>query len=232
MASLPPLPRQSPPWSGPSFSPVEAKLAPKAGAHMLYPFEASQGTDKGMFPPVCIRSHWDPEQIIRRTLPSGPNLATPLEPRPWTKICLSYVTSQDFEDAPRPHDNMVMPSGGVNYPPSRFQEAVDKDSLLRRLDRPLGTCEQAQYMKPLQPASTVPDRPPPNHRFIDELSFPMACMRSGDYDCRAQVHEESWQRSNGFLFNNPTKQDKYKVLQASASSASSASSANAGKPSS
>jgi hypothetical protein len=44
-------------------------------------------------------------------------------------------------------------------------------------------------------------------------------MRSGDYDCRAQVHEESWQRSNGFLFNNPTKQDKYKVLQASAANA-------------
>jgi hypothetical protein len=41
-------------------------------------------------------------------------------------------------------------------------------------------------------------------------------MRSGDYDCRAQVHEESWQRSNGSLFNNATKQDKYQVLQASA----------------
>jgi len=53
-------------------------------------------------------------------------------------------------------------------------------------------------------------------------------MRSGDYDCRAQVHEESWQRSNGFLFNNATKQDKYKVLQAS--SASVASAANAAKP--
>jgi hypothetical protein len=55
-------------------------------------------------------------------------------------------------------------------------------------------------------------------------------MRSGDYDCRAQVHEESWQRSNGFLFNNATKQDKYKVLQASAASANAASAANAAKP--
>jgi hypothetical protein len=82
-------------------------------------------------------------------------------------------------------------------------------------------------MKPLQPASTVPDRLPPNHRFIEELSFPMACMRSGDYDCRAQVHEESWQRSNGFLFNNPTKQDKYKVLQASAANTENP---KAGKP--
>jgi hypothetical protein len=47
-------------------------------------------------------------------------------------------------------------------------------------------------------------------------------MRSGDYDCRAEVHRDSWQRSNGFLFNNATKQDKYKVL-------SSASAANAAK---
>jgi hypothetical protein len=51
-------------------------------------------------------------------------------------------------------------------------------------------------------------------------------MRSGDYDCRAQVHQESWQRSNGFLFNNATKQDKYKVLSSASAKA------DAGKPSS
>lgn len=213
MASLPPHKTQPPPWSGPAFSPVDEKLPPKGGEHMTYPFDASQGTDKGMFPPVCLRTHWDPEQIIRRTLPSGPNLATPLEPRPWTKICLTYTTTQDFEDAPRPHDNMVMPSGGVNYPPSRYREAVDNDSLLRRLDRRLGTCEEDQYKPALRQSSTVPDRPPPSSRFIDELSFPMACLRSGDYDCRAEAQRDSWMRSNGALFNNATKQDKYKVLQ-------------------
>jgi hypothetical protein len=57
-------------------------------------------------------------------------------------------------------------------------------------------------------------------------------MRSGDYDCRAEVHRESWQRSNGSLFNNATKQDKYKVLSSASAKASAAYAANAGKPSS
>lgn len=204
--------RQTPPFPGPAFSPVEAKLPPQGGAHAQYPFTPSEGTNQGMFPPVCLRSHWDPEKIIRRTLPSN-ELALPLEPRPWTKICMQYVTSQDFEDAPRPDNNLVMPNGGVNYPPSRFREAVDNESLLRRLDRPLGECGSKEYMVPLsgnlfRANSTVPDRTEPNTRFVQELSFPMACIRSEDYSCREQAHMDSYSRSDK-MFNNATKQDRY-----------------------
>jgi len=204
--------RQPPPFPGPAFSPVEAKLPTQGGAHAEYPFKPSEGTNQGMFPPVCLRTHWDPEKIIRRTLPSK-ELAVPLEPRPWTKICMEYVTSQDFEDAPRPDNNLVMPGGGVNYPPSRFREAVDNESLLRRLDRPLGECPSKEYMVPLsgnlfRPNSTVPDRTQPSTRFIQELSFPMACIRTDDYACRKEAHNDSYSRSNK-LFNNATKQDRY-----------------------
>jgi hypothetical protein len=205
--------RQPPPFSGPAFTPVEAKLPPQGGAHAEYPFTPSQGTDQGMFPPVCLRSHWDPEKIIRRTLPSK-ELAVPLEPRPWTKVCMEYVTSQEFEDAPRPDNNLVMPNGGVNYPPSRFREAVDTDSLLRRLDRPLGECDSKKYRVSLtgnlfKANSTVPDRTLPNMRFVQELSFPMACIRTEDYPCRKQAHMDSFSNSNK-MFNNATKQDRYK----------------------
>ena len=213
MAELPPQMRQLPPWNGPPQGPpLTATLGP-AERPSAFPFEDATTQNPNLFPPVCIRSHWDAENIIRRTLPAV-QLATPLDPRPWTKICMNYVTTQEFEDAPRPNDNMVMPSGGVVYPPSRYREAIDNESQLRRLDRPLGTCDADQYKAPLsgnlfRPNSTV-DRRKPNSRFVEELSFPMACMRNSDYDCRSQAQQEAWSRS-GSLFNNATKQERYSV---------------------
>jgi len=214
MAALPEQMRQLPPWNGPpTDSPAMDTTLGPAERPSVFPFDDANVQNPNLFPPLCLRSHWDPQMIIRRTLPAVP-LATPLEPRPWTKICLNYVTSRDFEDAPRPNDHMVMPSGGTNYPPSRYREAVDNESLLRRLDRPLGTCEAAQYKVPksgdmFRPNSTVEQREP-NSRFIQELAFPMACMRNADYDCRSQVHNEAWNRS-GSMFNNATKQERYAV---------------------
>jgi hypothetical protein len=196
------------------FAGSEATLPPQGGAHVSYPFTSSQGTDQGMFPPVCLRTHWDPEKIIRRTLPAE-EIGVPLEPRPWTKINMEYKTSQEFVDAPRPNDSLVMPGGGVNYPPSRFKEAVDKESVLRRLDRPLGPCGSKEYKVPLtgglfRANSTVPERTLPNSRFMQELSFPMACIRDEeDYSCRANTHTESFERSTK-PFNNATKQDRYR----------------------
>jgi len=196
------------------FAASEPTLPPQGGAHVSYPFTSSQGTDQGMFPPVCLRTHWDPEKIIRRTLPAE-EIGVPLEPRPWTKINMEYKTSQAFVDAPRPNDSLVMPGGGVNYPPSRFKEAVDKESVLRRLDRPLGPCGSKEYKVPLtgglfRANSTVPERTLPNSRFMQELSFPMACIRDEqDYSCRANTHTEAFERSTK-PFNNATKQDRYR----------------------
>lgn len=177
-----------------------------------YPF----ADDGATVPPVCLRSHWDPEQIIRRTLPAGPALATPLDPRPWTKVCMEYVTSQDFEDAPRPSDDKVFPSGGTVYPPTRYREAIEKESSLRRLDRNLGICEDDQYVPSLQsdlyrPGLTIPDRPPPSDRFISELAMPAALLRpagSAGYACRAEQDSLACKLSPA-LFNNTTKQNRY-----------------------
>lgn len=200
----------------PPFTPVPAVRNPETNPNAprpdTFPFQDANATA----PPVCLRSHWDPEMIIRRTLPNAP-LATPLDPRPWTKVCLSYTTSQDFEEAPRPSDDLVMPAGGTVYPPTRYREAVDDESLLRRLDRPLGTCEREQYVPSrasdmYRSGATVPDRGPVSHRFIQELAFPMACMREGVYDCRAQAERQAWSYSPR-LFNNTTKQDRYTQMR-------------------
>jgi len=222
MAAIPQNPRQNPPWSGPSgpsgpkgpTSKVIANTRQPLEQPESYPFTPADNPD--LFPPVCIRSHWDAEQIIRRTLPHSKRpVATPLDPRPWTKVCLTYTTSADFEDAPRPSDDVVFPSGGSVYPPTRYREAIDKESLLRRLDRPLGTCERSQYIPPrtgdmYRPNATVEQRGPQNDRFVEELAFPKACMCTSDYDCRVDAEKEAWERSPR-LFNNTTKQDRYAV---------------------
>jgi len=59
-----------------------------------------------------------------------------------------------------------------------------------------------------KPNSTVPDRGAQPTEFVEELSFPKACMRVGDYQCRVEAQAEAWGRSTA-LFNNATKQDRY-----------------------
>ena len=214
MAAIIQDPRQPPPWSGPSrvstdAVPVSIPAPPSRPAS--FPFAPPDNPN--LFPPVCLRSHWDPTKIIQRTLPNH-LVATPLDPRPYTKVCMNYRTSQEFEQAPRPGDGVVFPMGGTVYPPSRYREAVDDESQLRRLDRPLGTCERDDYIPPrsgnLYVPNTIPDRPLPNPRFIDELAFPKVCMREGVYDCVDNNLQQSWNLSP-LPFNNATKQNRYGV---------------------
>jgi hypothetical protein len=207
-----------PKWTGPTDMPIPAirktlNNGKSSVAFQTVPASYPFADAEAKTPPVCLRSHWDPEKIIRMTLPAGPQIPSILEPRPWTKVCMTYTTTQDFEQAPRPADDVVYPSGGTVYPPTRYREAIDEESLLRRLDRPLGTCERNQYTPPLsgdlfRPRATLPDRVQVSDRFIQELSFPMACMRSEPYDCRAQAEQAAWARSP-LPFNNATKQDRY-----------------------
>jgi hypothetical protein len=212
-----------PPWSGPAGVAMAVGQVPiarnlqknSANRPANFPYADAKEQNPNLFPPVCLRSHWDPTMICARVLPDA-QVATPLDPRPWTKVCLNYVTSQEFEEPPRPSDQVVYPSGGTVYPPSRYKEAIDKESELRRLDRPLGTCERDQYIPPrtgnmYRPNATVPDKQQePNSRFISELAFPQACMRAAPYDCRQQAEEAAWNRSP-MPFNNATKQSRYAI---------------------
>ncbi len=214
---MPLNPSQRPPWSGPAFVPVQPSLGPVERPSQ-FPFQDAQSENPSLFPPVCIRSHWDPSMILRRTLPQQ-QVATPLDPRPWTKVCLRYTTSQDFEEAPRPSDNVVFPSGGTVYPPSRYREAIDHESELRRLDRPLGTCERDQYIPPTTgdmyvPNATVPGNRQASTRFVQELAFPMAAMRDEKpYDCVYDAQMAAFNRSSALPFNNATKQQRYAVTR-------------------
>ena len=170
------------------------------------------------FPPVCLQSHWDPTAILRRTLPDG-YVPQSTDPRPWTRICMEYTTAGDEEEAPAVNPSIVMPNGGAFYPASRYMEAINNESKLRALDRPLGTCEGNQWEPTLNsdmynshilvPERTVPSDPSK----IQELAYPKALLRSGPYDCRAANDAYAVQTTSDFIFNNATKQDRYKSMK-------------------
>lgn len=175
-----------------------------------YPFQHVEGN---LFPPVCLKTHWDPTEMLRRILPQQ-SVQLPLAFRPWTKVCKQYVTSAPAETAPMPPKDMVFPTGGAFYPPGRYAASIDKESVLRTLDRPLdSSCPTTQYIPSPDSTmyvagSTVPDRKPMSNAFVSELSFPQALLRVDTTTCRSANDNAYFQRS-GRLFNNPTKQDRY-----------------------
>lgn len=169
------------------------------------------------FPPVCLKTHWDPTAILRRTLPEG-YVPQPTDPRPWTRVCMEYTTAGEQERAPDVAAGIVMPGGGQFYPPGRYEAAIDRESQLRRLDRPLGTCEGNQYEPPLNSDMfnsriLVPDRAVPSDPIrIHEVAYPKALLRAGPYECRERADQANLAMTSDHVFNNATKQDRYKIM--------------------
>jgi hypothetical protein len=152
--------------------------------------------------------------ILRHSMPTE-HLTMPMDPRPWTRICMEYTTAGENQPAPSVPANVTLPSGGKFYPPSRYQEAIDNESALRRLDKRIGTCETEQYTPSLtgnmfNARQLLPARSQqPDSRFVSELAMPQALLRTGPYPCREEADGINMERSRG-LFNNATKQDRYK----------------------
>jgi hypothetical protein len=175
-----------------------------------YPFQNVEGN---LFTPVCLRTHWDPTEMLRHILPQQ-KVGLPEDFRPWVKVCKNYVTSAPAIPAPMPPKDMVFPTGGEFYPPGRYAANIDKESVLRTLNHPLDKwCPTTKYIpretsNMYVPGSTVPDRGPISDSFVSELSMPQALLRRDIYTCRSENDTKYFERS-GRLFNNPTKQDRY-----------------------
>jgi len=167
------------------------------------------------YPPMCLKTHWDPTAILRKTLPTE-HVQQALDPRPWARICMEYTTTGEQSFTPQVSASVVLPSGGQFYPVGRYMEAIDKESELRRLDRPLGTCDADQW-EPNQhgdmynPRLLVPTRMNVNPALIQEVAFPKTVMTSGPYDCRKNDDMTNVHLSDR-RFNNATKQDRYKLI--------------------
>lgn len=177
-----------------------------------YPVESASPPNGEMYPPVCLKTHWDPTEMIRRILPHQ-RVALPQDFRPWVRVCKQYTTSGPAEKAPMPPSHMVFPSGGQFYPPGRYAARIDDESALRTLDQPLDKWGTSQYIPEEESTmyvagSTVPDRQPLSSAFIAELSMPKALLRTDERTCRTENDERYMMRSSR-LFHNPTKQDRY-----------------------
>ena len=171
--------------------------------------------------------------MLRHILPTQ-QVTLPQDFRPLVKVCrgptgsvgarrdhsarmegpMEYVTSGPATPSPMPPSSMVFPTGGSFYPPGRYAAAIDKESVLRTLDRQLDSwCETDQYIP--SPASslyvsgsTLPDRKAVSNAFVSELAMPKALLRLNKETCRSHNDTDYYERS-GRLFNNPTKQDRY-----------------------
>jgi len=169
----------------------------------------------------CAPKHWDPTMVYHYTIPEvyGPQ-ALPMDPRPWTKICLQYVNSGPPEYAPRPPTDMVFTGAGEAKPPTRYLEAIDSESQLRRLDRPLdhdlltqGRCKSTQYKLPsnsdaFQQYVLLPPQSSPKSAMVRELADPSVLERNGQYVCSQEAMVCGLKGAPKF-FLNATKQNRY-----------------------
>ena len=173
----------------------------------------SVGTEKQLFPPVCLTSHWDPTAMLRLILPDQ-HVGLPMDFRPYVKVCKDYVTSAPAVVAPMPPNNMVFPSGGEFYPPGRYSANINNESKLHYLDRTLDRwCQTKEFIPKLTSDMYVPNvmvtrSEQPTSAFVQELAMPQAVLRETGFNCRTENDQNNWNRSPR-LFSNPTKQDRY-----------------------
>ena len=181
-----------------------------------FPLENQGPAD--FFPPVCNQFHFDPTQIIRHTLPDQANsIPLPLDPRPWTKICLQYVNSSKNDPAPSIDPTIAFPGGGFFQDPNRYLASVDSESSLRRLDQPLRKCDSGQF-EPNTNGDMFNSRILVTNernkfsglREISELALPKATITAGPYKCREEADSVNMSVSNKIFFNT-TKQDRYYI---------------------
>ncbi len=172
----------------------------------------------------CAPKHWDPTMIFRYSVPGGMgtnSLSLPMDPRPWAKICLQYVNSGPAEPAPPVPPSLVIPGAGEFYPPGRYEEAINNESLLRRLDRPLNqdllpgrkSCFPEQYVMPansdaLQQYVLLPPQKQPKSKMARNLADPPVLERNGQYKCSEEAMVCDLKAAPRF-FNNHTKLQKY-----------------------
>ena len=187
------------------------------------------------FPPICLRSHWDPTAVAHMVLPQPQqhrDLA--MDPRPASMICRQYYTMSPG-DAPlagspastfldpipaplrggpsRPEAAAVQvpfPPGGAagrGFPYAGFNPNAESDVL--RLREHLTKCAEKRYI----PAGGVPV-PTMGMREVpgaEQNPNIKANVVTTSTHCRAEDDQEAWTRSSR-LFFNPTRYDRTTMI--------------------
>jgi hypothetical protein len=187
------------------------------------------------YPPICLRTHWDPSMINRHVLPELPSqYALKLDPRWATKICTAYyeespgdgalaVDTAENSRVPVPPALLMserrpilttlsapyFPPGGhasLSFPYQGFQADTESDVL--RLDEPLTKCASERYLPSKQDiAMTMDARTIPGSPANMFPSMTKAMQMTKTAGCREADDKAAWNRSARPFFN-PTRYDR------------------------
>ena len=170
-----------------------------------------------MFPPVCLKNHWDAEALSKHVLPGDLRIPLPVDPRPLFRNCTTYVTSAPANVVSAGADQRgglglpVQPGGaaGKGVPYEVYVRNVNAESDLF-LNHPQDKCDDNKFIPEADSdLYTNKHAPPPGGATsFTELARPIATVvPNGPYACRAAEDERNWDRSTR-LFNNPTREDR------------------------
>jgi hypothetical protein len=188
-------------------------------------YKGGPKTTAEAFPPICLRSHWNPTMVTNHILPSMPlHNSLALDPRPSTKICTTYFNSSagdaplsnPSQDTPleiptslrggpqrkEPLPSAVMPPGGAasrGFPYGNFDP--EEESELSLLYYPLTKCSEGRYI-PVKYAPATNELQGVRQKFTDK-ALDVASLAG----CRGADDDAAWQRSSR-MFMNPTRYDR------------------------
>jgi len=189
------------------------------------------------YPPICLRTHWDPSMLVRHVLPEQLFPYTQqLDPRWATKVCTAYYEESPGDGAlatDTPENSRIpvppallmserrpiltplgapyLPPGGTasrSFPYKAYQQHVNAESDVLRLDEPLTKCASERYLPSKQDiamtmdARTVPGSPA---SMYPAMTKTMQITKIAG--CREEDDREAWNRSARPFFN-PTKYDR------------------------
>ena len=191
--------------------------APDMNKTELYGYKQDR-TFASMFPPVCIKTHWDSEALSKYVLPEDTRIPLPVDPRPLVRNCTQYYTTApvdtDAEAAARARGAAglsVQPGGSASrgVPYEVFARNINTESDLF-LNHPQDKCDDNKWAasegSDLYNNNHAPPRTESNT--FTELSRPIATIvPQGPYRCRAEADERAWERSPR-MFNNVTRTDR------------------------
>jgi hypothetical protein len=179
-------------------------------------------TFQTVFPPVCLKTHWDPSALSKYVLPQDLKIPLPVDPRPLFRNCINYFNLTPNTEATKAEsvvrsklDIPTQPGGNSRAVPYElYVKNVDKESDLF-LNHPQDQCDDSKWMAERDSDLFVNrHRPVPGPSDdsglvkVTELEKPLATITpNGPYKCRADVDQSAWGRS-ARVFNNPTREDR------------------------
>ena len=169
-------------------------------------------TFKSMFPPVCIKTHWNAETLSKHILPDDLKIPLPVDPRPLVRNCTMYYTMGQKDDESdkqkRAGLGLLDSVGGLKAPYEVYVNNINIENDIL-LNHPKDKCDDNKWAPALDSDLYTNKHSPPKNgdRTFLELARPLATIVPGPYKCRALADELSWARSPR-LFNNATREDR------------------------